>query len=221
MDGFRPRMGPDGREKPMARTLVEFHGIAADLLISAKRQYDGRPKPGETGYLDQDSQNATTVWRRTVHLISGYANGTAVRGVHPTPEAFWADGMDRAKFLKLVARRSRIVRAIVNGGDMEARLYDDSVRHWECGLARDVMHSAELIPAAWKTGNRETIRRIELDHEVTVNLAVAYTGVSLAEFRRIVNEREGESSMTAFAHESGKFPDHPMADLITANRPTF
>lgn len=206
----------------MARTLVEFHGIVADMLISARRQYDGRPKSGETGYLNQDAQDAVTVWRRTAHLVSGYANGAAVRGIRPTWEAFWVDGMDRAKYLKLVARRSRITRALTSGdGDMEARLYDESVRHWECGLAREVMWSAEMISAAYRTGNRETVRRIELDHEVAINLAVAYTGVSLAEFRRIVNEREGENTMMAFATEPGKYADHPMAELITANRPTF
>jgi len=204
----------------MARTLEEFHGIVADLLISAKRQYDGRPKPGDLGYLNQASQDATTVWRRMVHLVSGYANGEDVRGVHPTPEAFWEDGMSRADYLKLVTSRSRITRALANGGDMDTRLYDDSVRHWEDGLARAVMNSAELIGVARRTGNQETIRRIELDHEVTVNLAVAYTGVSLAEFRRIVNEREGEDTMMAFATAPGKHPEHPMAELITANRPT-
>lgn len=205
----------------MARTLAEFHGIAADLMISARRQHDGRPGPGEPGYLNQESQDVVTVMRKTADLISGYANGAAVRGIRPTWEAFWADGMDRAKYLKLIARRSRITRAIADGGDMDARLYDDSVRHWECGLAREVMWSAELIAAARLTGKSETIRRIELDHEVTVNFAVAYTGVSLAEFRRIVNAREGEDVTTAFATEPGKHADHPMAELITANRPTF
>jgi hypothetical protein len=201
----------------MTRTLEEFHGILADHLVSAKRKHDGRPKPGEPGYLNQDSQNAVTVWRRFAHLASGYANGADVRGVRPTWEAFWADGIDRAGFLALLAERSRFNRCRKDG---TAKYYDDSVRHWECGLARSIMGSAELIGVARKTGKPETIKRIELDHEVTVQFARAYTGVSLAEFRRIVNDRAGEDTMTAFAEVSGKYPEHPMADLITANRPT-
>jgi hypothetical protein len=202
----------------MGRSLAEFHELLADHLVSAKRKHDGRPGPGEPGYLNQDSQNAVTVWRRFAHLASGYANGADVRGIRPTGEAFWADGVDRDRFLALLSKRSRFNRCDANG---EAQFYDDSVRHWECSLARKIMWTAELISAARKTGNSETIKRIELDHEVTVQFARAYTGVSLAEFRRIVNDRAGENVSMAFATEPGKYADHPMVDLITANRPTF
>ncbi len=205
----------------MARTLVEFHGIVADMLVEARRRYDERPAPGEPGYLNQASQDAVTTWRRMAHLVSGYANGAAVRGVHPTWEAFWADGMDRSQYLKLIARRSRIVRTLANGGDLNTSPYGDSVRYWECGLAREVMNSAELVGVARKTGKPEVIRRIELDHDVTVKLAMAYTGVSQEEIGRILDEREGEDTMMAFASGAGQLPSHPMIDLISANRPTF
>lgn len=199
------------------RTLREFHGVLANRLVGAKREYDGRPKPGEPGYLNQDSQNAVTVWRRFAHLASDYANGADVRGIRPTWEAFWADGINREGFLTLLSERSRFNRSDANG---EAQYYDDSVRYWECGLARSVMSSAELIGVARTTGKVETIKRIELDHEVTVQFARAYTGVDLAEFRRIVSDRAGEDVMMAFAETSGKYPEHPMIDLIAANRPT-
>lgn len=200
----------------MARTLGEFHGILADDLISAKRNHDGRPQPGQPGYLNQDSQNAVTVWRRLAHLASDYANGTAVRGIRPTWGAFWADGIDRAGLLALITERSRFNRCRKDG---TADTYDDSIRWWECGLARGVTWTFELIETARRTGNPETIKRIELDHEVTVKFARAYTGVSLAEFRRIANEHASEDAM-AFAAAPGEYPEHPMIDLITANRPT-
>lgn len=201
----------------MTRTLEEFHSILADHLISAKRKHDGRPAPGQRGYLNQDSQNAVTVWRQFAHLTSGYANGASVRGVRPTWEAFWVDGIDRAGFLVLLAKRSRFNRCRKDG---TADLYDDSIQHWECSLARKIMWTFDLIAVARKTGNPETIKRIELEHEVAVQFARAYTGVSLAEFRRIVNERAGEDAMSAFATAPGEYPKHPMVDLIATNRPT-
>lgn len=201
----------------MGRTLEDFHNVLADQLVSAKRKHDGRPAPGHPEYLSQWSQDAVTVWRRLADLAHDYANGEAVRGVRPTWEAYWADGISRDGFLALLAERSRFNRCRKDG---EADAYDDDVRRWECGLARGIMWTAELIPMARKGGNPETIRRIELDHEVTVQFAAAYTGLDLGEFRRIVNERAGEEVFMAFAAVPGEYPEHPMADLITANRPT-
>lgn len=198
----------------MGRTLAEFHGLLADYLTSAKRKHDGRPGPGQSGYLNQDSQNAVTEWRRLAHLTSGYANGAAVRGIRPTWAAFWADGIDRAGFLRLIASRSRFNRC------GKSSLGEDSVKGWEYSLARSVMGSAEMTETGRKTGNAEIIERLQLDHEVTVRFARAYTGVSLAEFRRIMDERAGENTMMAFAAKVGEYADHPMFDLITNNRPT-
>lgn len=201
----------------MTRKISEFHGILADMLISAKRQYDGRPASGEPGYLSQASQNAVTVWRRTAHLVDGYANGAARRGVRPGWGALWDDGKDRAAFLRLVKKRSWFNRCGENG---EAPLYEDSVSYWEFELARAVMDTASLVTVVRKGGSPETIRRIELEHEVTVHVAVAYTGVSLADFRRTVNKHAGWGIDGPKGRGSERgYPLHPMLELITTNRP--
>jgi hypothetical protein len=187
------------------------------MLIVAKRQHDARPKPGQTGYLDQASQDAVTVWRRMAHLVNNYANGAAVRGIRPTWEAFWVDGIDRAGMLALIAERSRFNRC---GEDGEARLYDDSVTAWEYRLAREVMWSAELVTAARKGGDAVTVRRIELDHGVAVLLTATYTGLDTPEIRQVVKSRAGEDVTMTFASTSGAYASHPLFDLITANRPT-
>lgn len=207
----------------MTRTLVEFHGLLADLLINARRKYDGRPGPGEPGYLGDESADAVTLWRHLASTVNGYANGAHVRGIRPTWEAFWADGMDRAKFLKLVARRSRIVRAISNGGDMDTTLVDDSVRYWEYDLALSTVTNDGYAESARRSGNREAARRITLETEVDLTVIQAYTGVDLATLRSTLRECEGKHPAYPGQGPDGSraWEAHPLFDLITANRPTF
>ena len=205
----------------MARTLAEFHGILADLLTDARRRYDGRPGPGEPGYLDIESQNATTAWRHLAVTVHGYANGAHVRGIRPTWEAFWADGMDRSKFLKLIARRSRIVRAISNGGDMDTTLVDDSVRYWENELATGIMTRVDHVEAARRYNKPDAVRRIGLELELSLTVAQAYTGVDMATLRRTVQGCGDVRPVypTYDADGNRKWEAHPLFDLITANRP--
>jgi len=205
----------------MGRTLGEFHGILADHLINARRRYDGRPGPGEPGYLSDESADAVTVWRHLAHVANMYANGEDVRGKRPTWEAFWADGMDRAAFLRLIAKRSRITRALANGGDMDVMFVDDSVRYWEYDLALLTMTRVDHVEAARRYGKAEAVRRIGLELEVSLTVAQAYTGVDMATLRRTVREC-GDARPTYPGHgpDGRTWEPHPLFDLITANRPT-
>lgn len=205
------------------RALAEFHGLLADHLISAYRQHAGRPGPGEPGYLNVESQDAVTVWRRLAHVVSGYANGADVRGRRPTWEAFWADGMDRDKFLKLIVRRSRIVRALANGGDLDTTLVDDSVRYWENSLALSTITDDGHAESARQTGHREAARRLMLETEIDFAVIQAYTGVDIGTLRRTVRECGGKRPTYPGSDGNGSrtWEAHPLFDLITANRPTF
>jgi hypothetical protein len=202
----------------MGQTVKGFHGALADMLIKAKTVHDARPKPGEPGYLNQASQDAVTIFRRIAHLASGYANGEAKRGIRPTWEAFWRDGIDRRGYVRLLDTRTRFKRCDADG---EAATYDDSVTYWEWSLARAVMWTDHLIPEARKTGNPETIARITLDHAVTVRLAAAYTGLDVGDVRRAMAEAEGAEVDPPTYHGGGReYPAHPVFELITAGRPT-
>lgn len=205
----------------MARTLVEVHGLLADCLISARRKYEGRPGPGQPGYLGDESADAVTLWRHLAHVVSIYANGAGVRGIRPTWEAFWEDGMDRAAFLRLVARRSRIVRAISNGGDMDTTLLDDSVRYWEYELALSALTNDGHAESARQSGNREAARRIMLETETDLAVIQAYAGVDHATLRRTVRDCKGvRPTYPGYRDGARKWDAHPLLDLITANRPT-
>jgi hypothetical protein len=206
----------------MAQTVSGFHGALADLLTEARERHDARPKPGEAGYLNDASQDAVTAWRHLASTANGYANGAETRGIRPTWEAFWADGMDRAKFLKLIARRSRITRAVANKGDMDAMLYDDSVRYWEHGLALSIMTEIDHVMAAHGYGKAEAVRRIGLELLLSLKVAAAYTGLSVDVLRETA-ESCGKTRPTHPGHGpdgSRVWESHALADMITANRPT-
>lgn len=206
----------------MSHTVAEFHGLLADRLVSARRKYDGRPGPGQPGYLNAESQDATTAWRHLAHLANGYANGGEKRGIRPTWEAFWADGMDRAAFLRLIERRSRILRAVKNGGDMDTMLVDDSVRYWEYDLALGIMTHIDHVEAARRYNKPEAVRRIGLELDLSMIVAQAYTGLDLATLHRTAREC-GDVRPTYPGHGpdgSRTWEPHPLFDLITANRPT-
>lgn len=217
----------------MTRTLVEFHGLLADHLINARRKHDGRPGPGQDGYLGDASADAVTAWRHFADVVSKYANGAeVVRGRRPTWEAFWADGMDREAFLRLVTDRSRITRALSEGGDMDTMLVDDSVRYWEYELSLLIMTKVDHLGAARRYQNAElaqkhkrseAVRRIDLELEVSLAVARAYTGVDLATLRRTIKECGTIRPVYPGRNADGsrKWEPHLLSDLITANRPTF
>lgn len=206
----------------MGQTVSGFHGALADMLTEARERHDARPKPGERGYLNDASQDAVTAWRHLASTANGYANGAGVRGKRPTWEAFWADGMDRAKFLKLIARRSRITRAVANGGDMDTMLVDDSVRYWEYSLALSIMTDIDHVMAAHGYGKAEAVRRISLELLLSLKVAAAYTGLPVDALRETA-----ESCGKVRPAYPGNGPDgsrvwepHALADMITGNRPT-
>lgn len=207
----------------MGRSLTEFHALLADHLISARRAYDGRPKAGESGYLSDVSADAVNRWRHLASEVHRYANGDPVKpgGKRPTWEGFWADGLTRADFLKMVARRSRITRALRDGGDMDTMLIDDSVRYWEYELASSLVVKADHLAAAERMNAREAVRRLGLELEVSLALVVAYTGRDLGEVRRVL--RECGTTRPAYPGGSASggrtWEPHPMLDLITDNRP--
>lgn len=207
----------------MTRSLVEFHGLLADMLTEARERYDARPKAGEPGYLGDASADAVTAWRHLASTVNGYANGAHKRGIRPTWQAFWADGMDRTAFLKLVARRSRIVRAITNGGDMDTMLTDDSVKFWEHDLSLGIMTDVDHLMAAHAYGKAEPVRRISLELALSLQVAAAYTGLTV-DALRVVVEGCGKTRPTHPGHDADggrAWEPHPLFDLITANRPTF
>ena len=206
----------------MGRTVEEFHGLLADLLINTRRKHDGRPGPGQLGYLGDESADAVTMWRHMAHLAHSYANGAEVRGIRPTWSDLWEDGMDREKFLALITDRSRILRAVKSGGDMDAMLVDDSVRYWEFTLALSTVTDDENAESARQNGNREAARRIMLETEIDLAVIRAYTDVDIATLRRTLRECKGERPMSPGVDGNGarKWEPHPLFDLITANRPT-
>ncbi|AYD81482.1 hypothetical protein SEA_JUSTBECAUSE_327 [Streptomyces phage JustBecause] len=206
----------------MGRTVAEFHGLLADLLINARRKHDGRPGLGEPGYLGQESQDAVTMWRHMAHMAHSYANGADVRGARPTWSDLWEDGMDRGKFLALITERSRILRAVKRGGDMDTTLMDDSVRYWEYSLALSTVTNDDHAESARQSGNREAARRITLETEIDLALIRAYTDVDIATLRRTLRECKSERPTYPGVDADGnrKWEPHPLFDLITANRPT-
>lgn len=224
MEQNQPRRGLDGKgeEKIMGRTLVEFHGLLADMLTDARDKYDARPGPGESGYLNDASADAVTAWRHLAHVVDSYANGADKRGIRPGWGAFWSDGMDRPALLKLIARRSRITRAVSNGGDMDTMLVDDSVRYWEYGLALSMMTDVDHLLAAHRCKKTEAVRRIGLELALSVTVVAAYTGLDAAEIQKTVEDC-GTTRPTYPGHGpdgSRTWEPHPLFDLITANRPT-
>jgi len=206
----------------MGRTVEEFHGLLADLLSNTRRKHDGRPGPGQPGYLSDESADAVTMWRHMAHMAHSYANGADVRGIRPTGSDLWEDGMDRGKFLALITERSRILRAVKRGGDMDTMLVDDSVRYWEFTLALSTVTNDEHAESARQNGNREAARRIMLETEIDLALIRAYTDVDIATLRRTLRECEGERPVSPGRNGDGsrKWEPHPLFDLITANRPT-
>lgn len=200
----------------MARTVKEFHEIAADLGMSAKRQHDGREAAGLTA---RERAQAVNVWRRTAHLLSGYANGADVRGRRPTWSAFWDDGLTRDGILALITERSRFNRC---DGDGDAPYADDSVIHWEHGLAGELVFTHGLTESPLARNDLFTQDRVGTEYEVTVSLAVAYTGLDIATVRRAVTRADGNRPAYGYATERGgrEYVSHPVFDLIKANRPT-
>lgn len=205
----------------MANTVTEFHEIAARMLAVARAELAARPKPGEIGYLNQASQDATTVWRRTAHLLSDYANKeqSAPTGSDtPGWGAFWGNGADELGFSRLLARRTRFARCDVDGS---ASLLDDSVIHWEYDLALELVSSESPIVVARKMGSAGTLRRTELEHEVTMNVAAAYTGLPLGDLREALLNNGGELPSYGYRNGGRSYSDHSVFNLITANRPTI
>lgn len=217
-----PTTGPAGRENIMGRTVAEFHGMLAQLLSNTRRKHDGRPGPGQPGYLGQESQDAVTMWRHMAHMAHSYANGADVRGIRPTWSDLWEDGMDREKFLALITERSRILRAVERGGDMDTMLVDDSVRYWEFTLALSTVTNDDHAESARRSGNQEATRRIMLETEIDLALIRAYTDVDIATLRRTLRECGGKRPVSPGVDADGNrtWEPHPLFDLITANRPT-
>ena len=217
-----PTTGPAGRENIMGRTVAEFHGMLAQLLSNTRRKHDGRPGPGQPGYLGQESQDAVTMWRHMAHMAHSYANGADVRGIRPTWSDLWEDGMDREKFLALITERSRILRAVERGGDMDTMLVDDSVRYWEFTLALSTVTNDDHAESARRSGNQEATRRIMLETEIDLALIRAYTDVDIATLRRTLRECGGKCPVSPGVDADGNrtWEPHPLFDLITANRPT-
>jgi hypothetical protein len=207
----------------MGYTVEKFHGLLADLLISSRRQHDGRPGPGQPGYLGDASADAVTVWRHAAHVANIYANGAGALGIRPGWEAFWEKGMDRAAYLRLLDERSRILRAVQNGGDMDTYLYDDSVRYWEYDLATMAITKADHLAAAERYGKKDAVRRIELEMYVTMTVIVMYTGLDRVTIGRTIREC-GETRPEYPTHTgtdgARAWKAHPLFDLITAHRPT-
>lgn len=206
----------------MGRTVAKFHELLAQLLSNTRRKHDGRPGPGQPGYLSDESADAVTMWRHMAHMAHSYANGADVRGIRPTWSDLWEDGMDREKFLALITERSRILRAVKRGGDMDAMLVDDSVRYWEYDLALFTVTNDECAESARQSGNREAARRLMLETEIDLALIRAYTGVGIATLRRTLRECKGERPTYPGRGRDGSrtWEPHPLFDLITANRPT-
>lgn len=207
----------------MGRMVTEFHGLMADLLISARRQHDGRPGPGQPGYLGDASADAVTVWRHAAHVANMYANGAGALGIRPGWAAFWEDGLNRADFLRLMEERSRILRAVDNGGNMDTFLVDDSVRYWEYELATMAVTKADHAAAAERYRKAEAVRRIGLELDVTVTVTEMYTGLDRATILRTLREcGETRPEYPSHGGEDGErvWKAHPLFDMITANRPT-
>jgi hypothetical protein len=203
------------------RTVVEFHATLAEMLISAKRQHDGREAAGLTA-----AERAGTVdmWRRFAHLAGIYANGAAVRGIRPNWKAFWEDGIDRAGMLRLIARRGRFTRLHETENAAEV-LSDDTLDDWECRLAGELVFTLSLVESPLSRTDAFTSRRVATEHDVTLSVARAYTGLDLATLRRAVREADGVKPVYGY----GNLPDggygrqyrpHALMELITANRPT-
>lgn len=201
----------------MTRTVREFHEIAADLGMSAKRQYDGRELAGLSA---RERAQTVNVWRRTVHLLSGCANGADVRGIRPDWSAFWEDGLTREGMLSLITERSRFNRC---DGSGDAPYADDSVIHWEHGLAGELVFTHGLTESPLARSDRFTQDRVGTEHEVTVSLTVAYTGLDVAAVRRAVTLADGNRPAYGYAADRGgrEYVGHPVFDLIRANRPTL
>lgn len=196
--------------------------MLAMALHNARTAYDARPKPGESGYLGRESAEAVTTWKRLTHIVGIYANGAPIRGVHPGWEAFWADGMDRAAFFKLVARQSRITRALANGGNMDTLLFSDSVRFWEHDLALAAVKDDYYAETARRNGNREAAHRLILETEIDVAVIQMYTGELVGLVREALKASNGEGPKHPGYGPDGSrtWEPHPLFDLITANRPT-
>lgn len=206
----------------MPRTLLDFHGPLADMLVEARGKYDDRPGPGQPGYLSDESADAVTAWRHLAITAHGYANGASVNGAkRPTWERFWQEGMDRAAFVKLLARQSRITRALAADGDMDTMLLDDSVRYWEYSHALSIMTDMDHAEAARRSGNKEAARRILLEMSLSIAVSAAYTGLDAAHVRETA-----QKCGTTRPKHPGSAPDgsrvwepHPLFDLLSANRP--
>lgn len=191
------------------------------ILSNARKANDSVPKPGQPGYLSQESVDAVNRWRHLVHMVSIYANGAAVRGVHAGWDQFWSDTMDREAFVKLVARRSRITRALSGDGNMDAPLYDDSVQCWEYDLAVATVRDDQYADRARRNGNQDATRQMMLETEIDLVLIRAYTGAEITPIRDALAASKGKDPKYPGHAVDGSriWEPHPLLDLIVNNRP--
>lgn len=191
----------------MARTVAEFHEIAAGLLTAAKTAHDGERTPDNV-----------TVWRHTAHVLSMYANKEKGADRTATWGAFWSDGIDHVGFTRLLARRTRFARCEADGS---APLYDDSVAEWEFSLAEMIVTGESCNAYAVKMNRTDAIRRLGLEFDVVLNITAAYTGCSHDDIMTALRECDGEAPRYSYGPDGREYAPHPLFELITANRPTL
>lgn len=195
--------------------------MLAEMMMSAKRQHDGREAGGLTA-----AERAGTVdlWRRFAHLGAIYANGPAVSGVRPNWTAFWADDLDRNGMLRLIARRGRFTRL----HETEAAagvLMDDTIEDWEYRLTRELIFTFSLTESPMSRIDAFTSRRITTEYDVTRSVASAYTGLDTVALGQAVREMNGVEPSYGYGDGPGgrggrEYAPHVLLELITANRPT-
>lgn len=191
----------------MARTVAEFHEIAAALLVEMKTEHDEMRTP----------DNVTT-WRHAAHVLSMYANKEKGADRTATWGAFWSDGIDRIGFVRLLARRTRFARCQADG---DAPLCDDSVEEWERLLAHAITAAESAHAFAVKIHKADAARRLGLELDMSLNIAAAYTGCSDDDLRAALRECDGEHPTYTHTPEGRVNNPHPLFELITANRPTL
>lgn len=191
----------------MARTVAEFHEIAATLLVEMKTAHDEMRTP----------DNVTT-WRHAASVLSMYANKEKGADRTATWGAFWADGMDHIGFMRLLARRTRFARCRADG---DAPLCDDSVTEWEFSLAEMLVTGESCNAYAAKMNRADAIRRLGLEFDVVVNVTAAYTGRSHGDIMAALRECDGEGPRYSYGPDGREYAPHPLFELITANRPTL
>lgn len=182
--------------------MQKWHKLAAGQVFDAFVAYNERADLDDA----RDREDVVTVWRRVVHLLSHYANGTDGE----TQRAFWRTDGRHVDFLRLIKRRSRFNRCDALGG---ALLERDRISAWEADLARELMRTDGALALARELGKLEPVRRLSRELEVTFKIIQAYTGCATWEIRAALAECEG-------ARPEGWCPEgHPLFELISTNRP--